>query len=52
MLADWNDVALEEVADELTVGYVGPMASEYVYRAYALRQAIAPLSAETNVPAR
>lgn len=26
----WRDVALEDVADELTVGYVGPMASEYV----------------------
>jgi type I restriction enzyme S subunit len=30
MRADWRDVALEDVADELTVGYVGPMASEYV----------------------
>ena len=30
MAGDWRDVALEEVADELTVGYVGPMASEYV----------------------
>jgi len=26
----WREVMLEEVADELTVGYVGPMASEYV----------------------
>lgn len=26
----WRDVMLEDVADELTVGYVGPMASEYV----------------------
>ena len=30
MAAEWRDVALEDVADELTVGYVGPMASEYV----------------------
>jgi len=30
MASDWRDVALEDVADELTVGYVGPMASEYV----------------------
>lgn len=28
--SSWRDVALEDVADELTVGYVGPMASEYV----------------------
>lgn len=27
---DWRDVALEDIADELTVGYVGPMATEYV----------------------
>ena len=30
MVGEWRDVALEDVADELTVGYVGPMASEYV----------------------
>jgi type I restriction enzyme S subunit len=30
MAGDWLDVALEDVADELTVGYVGSMASEYV----------------------
>ena len=30
MAVEWRDVALEDVADELTVGYVGPMASEYV----------------------
>jgi type I restriction enzyme S subunit len=30
MADEWRNVALEEVADELTVGYVGPMASEYV----------------------
>jgi len=30
MGSEWRDVALEDVADELTVGYVGPMASEYV----------------------
>ncbi len=30
MTSEWRDVALEDVADELTVGYVGPMASEYV----------------------
>jgi type I restriction enzyme S subunit len=30
MKGEWRDVALEDVADELTVGYVGPMASEYV----------------------
>lgn len=28
--SNWRDVALEDVADELTVGYVGPMATEYV----------------------
>lgn len=26
----WREVLLEQVADELTVGYVGPMATEYV----------------------
>jgi len=26
----WKEVLLEDVADEITVGYVGPMASEYV----------------------
>jgi len=30
MAGEWKDVALEDVADEITVGYVGPMASEYV----------------------
>lgn len=30
MAGKWREVALEEVADELTVGYVGPMVSEYV----------------------
>ena len=30
MAGEWRDVALEDVADELTVGFVGPMASEYV----------------------
>ena len=30
MAGEWVDVALEDVADELTVGYVGPMASEYL----------------------
>ena len=30
MAGEWRDVALEDVADELTVGYFGPMASEYV----------------------
>ncbi|MGH7995018.1 MAG: restriction endonuclease subunit S [Opitutaceae bacterium] len=30
MAGKWHDVALEDVAAELTVGYVGPMASEYV----------------------
>ncbi len=29
-ISTWRDVALEDVADELTVGYVGPMASEYI----------------------
>jgi type I restriction enzyme, S subunit len=28
--SEWRDVALEDVADEMTVGHVGPMASEYV----------------------
>ena len=30
MAGKWRDVLLDEVANELTVGYVGPMASEYV----------------------
>jgi type I restriction enzyme S subunit len=30
MSSDWQLRALHEVADEVTVGYVGPMASEYV----------------------
>jgi len=29
-MSGWKEVFLEDVADELTVGYVGPMASEYV----------------------
>jgi type I restriction enzyme S subunit len=29
-VSEWREVFLEDVADELTVGYVGPMASEYV----------------------
>jgi type I restriction enzyme S subunit len=29
-IADWKDVALEDVTSEITVGYVGPMASEYI----------------------
>jgi len=30
MVAEWREVFLEDVAAEITVGYVGPMASEYV----------------------
>jgi len=30
MAAEWREIALGEVAADLTVGYVGPMASEYV----------------------
>ena len=30
MAGEWRDVALQDVTDELTVGYVGPMASQYV----------------------
>lgn len=30
MAGEWQEVALEKVADEITVGYVGTMASEYV----------------------
>lgn len=30
MEAEWRDVSLEDVADEITVGHVGPMASEYI----------------------
>lgn len=30
MPAEWREVFLEDVAAEITVGYVGPMASEYV----------------------
>ncbi len=26
----WREVFLEDISHELTVGYVGPMASEYV----------------------
>jgi type I restriction enzyme S subunit len=29
-MSGWKEVFLEDVADELAVGYVGPMASEYV----------------------
>jgi type I restriction enzyme S subunit len=29
-MSDWREVLLEDVAEEITVGYVGPMASEYV----------------------
>ncbi len=29
-MSQWREVLLEDLADELTVGYVGPMASEYV----------------------
>ena len=32
MGGEWRDVALEEVAADVTVGHVGPMASEYVER--------------------
>ena len=30
MAGDWRTVALEELAEDITVGHVGPMASEYV----------------------
>jgi len=30
MTSDWPEVSLEEVADDVTVGHVGPMADEYV----------------------
>jgi type I restriction enzyme S subunit len=30
MAGEWENVALEDVADEITVGFVGSMASEYV----------------------
>jgi type I restriction enzyme S subunit len=30
MAVDWRDVLLEELAEDVTVGFVGPMASEYV----------------------
>lgn len=30
MGGEWRDVLLEELAEDITVGYVGPMASEYV----------------------
>src|SRR6266516_7539734 len=30
MAGEWRRILLEEVADEVTVGYVGPMATEYV----------------------
>lgn len=30
MAGEWREVALEELAKEITVGHVGPMASEYV----------------------
>ena len=31
MASEWPEIALEELADELTVGFVGPMATEYVH---------------------
>ena len=30
MAGEWRDVLLEELAEDITVGHVGPMASEYV----------------------
>src|ERR1035438_9117347 len=30
MVGDWREVVLEDVATDVTVGHVGPMASEYV----------------------
>jgi type I restriction enzyme S subunit len=30
MTTEWRDVLLEELAEDVTVGFVGPMASEYV----------------------
>ena len=30
MAGEWREVVLEEVAEDVTVGHVGPMASEYV----------------------
>src|SRR5215510_5312830 len=30
MVGEWREVVLEEVAEDVTVGHVGPMASEYV----------------------
>ena len=32
MVGEWRNVALEDVAADVTVGHVGPMASEYVER--------------------
>ena len=32
MAGEWRNVALEDVAADVTVGHVGPMASEYVER--------------------
>jgi type I restriction enzyme S subunit len=32
MAGEWRDVLLEDVAEDVTVGHVGPMASEYVDR--------------------
>ncbi len=29
-MSEWREVLLEDVASEITVGYVGPMASEYI----------------------
>jgi type I restriction enzyme S subunit len=29
-MSEWNTIALDKMAEEITVGFVGPMASEYI----------------------
>jgi type I restriction enzyme S subunit len=46
----WHEVLLDDVADELTVGHVGPMASEYVENGipFLRSQNVEPLRINTN----
>lgn len=49
-MSEWQEVALEDVADEITVGYVGPMASEYVENGvpFLRSQNVEPLRINNN----
>jgi type I restriction enzyme, S subunit len=50
MAGEWRDVALEDVATELTVGFVGSMASEYVDQGIPFLRSlnVDPLRINTN----